>query len=312
MILPLVAFLLSVEPGPCRVTPLETADRVDRDAPPSGVPVLCYHHVSDQPQLFGISSWRFQSDLEELYEAGFYLVTLEDLENGLIQVPRGKRPLMLHFDDGWPEHLRFLEAADGGYALDPDCVLGLLESFCSEHPDFGRGATFFVSWDKVPFGQSGMVEEKLNLLLDMGYQIGNHTYRHSSFAKLAPELWEDAISLALGRFHRNLGLRACQVRTVAYPGGSLPRGTEAEARLSGLSYGGRSSVELGFLVNGEVPSLDRLLGSRNACLRVGRIDMSRYTVSKVLSWNTLMDYGWGRSSLHDPLPYRAVPLRGSR
>jgi hypothetical protein len=246
--------------------------------------------------------------MEELYRAGFYLVTLRDLENGLMQVPRGKRPLMLHFDDGWPEHLAFVEEPDNGLAVDPDCVLGMLETFCSEHPDFGKGATFYVSWDKVPFGQGDMVEEKLNLLLDLGYDVGNHTYRHSSFMKLAPELWEDAIYLALNRFHRDLGLRTCQVRTVAYPGGGLPRGTEAEARLSGLSYGGRSSVELGFLVNGEVPSLDRMLGSRNACLRVGRIDMSRYSVGKLLSWSTLMGRDWGRSSLHDPLPYRAVPL----
>ena len=301
----LAAIMMTWVPGTGTVTPLEyQALENPPDGTTTGIPVLMYHHVSDPVDgYFGLSTYRFRSDLEQLDAAGFYLITPEDLENGLMQVPADRRPVILTFDDGWQDNFSFYLAGDE-IRIDPGCAVAILEEYCDGHPDFGRGATFFISWDKVPFGQDEFVAEKLNLLMDMGYAVGNHTRRHGHFERLPWNRWHDSVVGALERFHRRLGLRTSLVSAMAYPGGRFPEGVGGEEYLAEMEFQGVQAVSMGFLANGSISSLGRLLDSPEGWYRIGRLDMSQYSVPLVLGWRNLMSASMARSDLHDPLPWR--------
>ncbi len=301
----LVSLLLAWNPQTGTATPLQYCDPDDTETiGSSGIPVLMYHHVSDPVNgYYGVSTHRFRMDLQQLDDAGFFLIGPDDISNGLMRVPPDRRPVILTFDDGWQDNLDYLTSTGGDVVLDPDCAVGILEDFCSEHPDFGHGAIFFISWDKVPFGQEEYVEDKMNLLLDLGYTIGNHTDKHTDLTRLSRNKWEMAIIEPLAKFKRRLGLRTSEISTLAYPGGRLPRHCGAEDYISSLRYDGRRAVTMGFLANGSISSFGPLLSSPEGWYRIGRLDMSQYSVAQILQWTNIMN-SQARRDLHTPLRRR--------
>ncbi len=273
--------------------------------PKSGLPILMYHHVSDPVNgVYGVSTSRLWGDLQQLHDEDFYLVVPSDIENGLTDIPDGKRPVMLTFDDGWLDNFNYITASDGSLEMDPDCVVALLNDFSELHPDFGKGALFFISWDKTPFDQYAHIREKFNYLLDSGYEIGNHTNAHAHFGSLPREQWESAINLPMEKFHNYLGIRTGMIFTLSYPGGYLSRNTGAEELIGSFEFMGVSAIRMGFLVTGSVPEVEDICSSYESWFRVGRLDMSQYSIPRVLSWSNLMQTGTQRESLHDPLRYR--------
>lgn len=303
----LLTMLLAWAPATGRASSLTYSGEDSFDTRgPSGVPVLMYHHVSDPVSgYYGVSTHRFRSDLELLDRNGFFLIGPEDINDGLMRVPPHRRPLMLTFDDGWQDNFSFTGSGES-VSIDPHCAVAILEEYCRENPDFGHGAVFFISWDKVPFGQEEFVSEKMNMLLDMGYSIGNHTDMHTDFTTLPRSKWEDAVIRPLQKFHRRLGLRTSCIHTLSYPGGRLPKDAGAEEYFSGLEFMGRQAVTMGFLANGSVSSLGPLLSSPEGWYRIGRLDMSQYSVRELLQWTNIMS-SRARDDLHDPLSRRLPP-----
>jgi len=304
----LVTLLILWSPRTGKTSPLAYTDpEPGNTSAPSGIPVIMYHHVSDPVNgHYGVSTGRLRTDLQLLDDAGFFLITSEDIENGLMQVPPDRRPLMLTFDDGWQDNFNFLITGNTT-EIDPACVVSILEDYCNEHPDFGHGATFFISWDKIPFGQEEYEAEKFNLLLDMGYSIGNHTNMHTDFTRLPRDKWENAVLLPMAKFHRRLGMRITEIFAMAFPGGRFPRGTGAEDYLAGFTFLGTQAVRIGFMANGSVSSMTSLLDSPEGWFRIGRLDMSQYSVRELLGWRNIMHAG-PRDNLHDPLRSR-IPQR---
>jgi len=303
----IISLIIMWVPETASATSLSYTDPAPSDEnAPSGIPILMYHHVSDPVDgYYGVSTARFLTDLQLLDEAGFYLITPHDLENNLMQVPPDRKPLMLTFDDGWQDNFNFI-GSGSTLEADPDCIVSILEQYSSEHPEFGHGATFYISWDKIPFGQEEYVAEKFNLLLDMGYCIGNHTNMHADFMTLPRSKWENSVALPMVKFHKRLGLRISEVFTMAYPGGRFPEGIGAEEYLAGFTFMDREIVRMGFLANGSVSSVRNLLDSDEGWFRFGRLDMSHYSVRQVLGWRNIMTAG-PRDNLHDPLRYRLPP-----
>ncbi len=213
---------------------------------------------------------------------------------------------MVTFDDGWQSQFDYVQDADGLLRIDPSCAVGIMESFCSEHPDFGRGAVFNISLDKTPFGQAEYLEQKLNFLLDNGYAIGNHTMRHRSFTGLPPELWATALTGVLTDLDRNLGMRTCEISTAAWPGGRLPEGRWVEERLGTIEYEGSPVARFGYLVDGALADLGDA-GSSGGRLRLSRVDMALYSISRLLLHNGFYRPDAWRADLHDPMPFRPVP-----
>ncbi len=299
-----VSLLLLWAPESGRITCLTYSDPdPDPDNARSGIPVLMYHHVSDPVNgYYGVSTDRLLMDLKLLDEAGFFLITPNDIENGLMQVPPDRKPVMLTFDDGWQDNFNFI-LTENSPEIDPFCAVAILEQYSADHPEFGHGATFFISWDKIPFGQQEFIMEKFNLLLDMGYSIGNHTNMHADFMRLPRSKWENAVILPMVKFHKRLGLRTSEIFTMAYPGGRFPLNAGAEEFLSEFQFMGSQAVRIGFLANGSISSMERLLNTEEGWFRIGRLDMSQYSVRQVLEWRNVMNAG-PRENLHDPLSCR--------
>ena len=268
----------------------------------SGIPVVTYHQITNHQSAYSATPAKLQTDLQKLYDAGFFLIQPIDLEEGLARVPFNRRPIMITFDDGWEDNFRYITQSNGEQIIDPDCAIAIVNSFLDEHPDFGAGVTFFISWDKVPFGNHS--EEKLNILLDMGHAIGNHSTDHLSFTKITPSHYWEQILPALDNFQNKLGLRTNSITAFAYPGGRIPRNESTVTTLAALEYQERQAITQGYLVDGAVSSFNNFYSSESGRYRVSRIDMALYSVPRLLNWSNIMVESELRPSLHDDLPWR--------
>lgn len=283
-------------PGLNYGTPPELSDYA------SGIPVITYHQITLHRSAYSATPAKLRNDLQRLYDAGFFLILPTDIEDGLGRVPFDRRPIMITFDDGWEDNFRYIDMPGGEQSIDPDCAVAIVNTFIEEHPDFGRGVVFFISWDKIPFGNH--TEEKLNAVLDMGHYIGNHSADHLAFTKIPPSRYWEQVIPALNSFQRRLGLRASGVNVFAYPGGQIPRGVNAEGTIASMEFQGRPAVIQGYLVDGAVGSLKRIYEGNE--FRISRIDMALYTVPRLLNWSNIMVESNARPSLHDDLPWRPI------
>ncbi|HOQ07307.1 MAG TPA: polysaccharide deacetylase family protein [Clostridiales bacterium] len=119
----------------------------------------------------------FRKLLETLYTSGYRLISLNDYLNGHIDVPAGCIPMVFTFDDGTAGQFSFIEE-DGQLKVNPDSAVAIMEEFNRLHPDFGLKGTFFVNLGNETFGKTGTLQQRLQYLIDRGFEIGNHTYSH--------------------------------------------------------------------------------------------------------------------------------------
>lgn len=151
------------------------------------IPVLQYHYFGPVPDDLTRTPEQFRNDLQWLYDNNFYVINIRDYLQHEINVPAGKRPVMLTFDDSSVNQFSIIKTADGQLTVDPDCAIAIMEAFFTAHPDFGRGGHFAIlpdsafswpdAWDQQEF--AGM---KLQWLIDNGYELGNHTLDHENLA----------------------------------------------------------------------------------------------------------------------------------
>lgn len=208
------------------------------------VPIIMYHDIQDYEAEWVRSRSNFRSDLERFYNLGYSLVLLSDYLNGNMNVPAGRAPLVLTFDDGTRGQFSMIES-DEGPIPDPDCAVGILLEFSRSHPDFGNAATFFVY--SSPFGAS-QVEEKFRFLIENGMEIGNHTMTHENLAYVSPEV----VAKEIGRLANEVKDK-CGYDTVslALPYGGYPKSTE---NLLTGTWDGREYENKGILLVGAEPA----------------------------------------------------------
>lgn len=157
------------------------------------VMIVMYHRLGDKNGSYLRKIDDFKSDLLRLYEEGYTLISMDDYINGTYHVPMGRTPIVLTFDDGHISNFRYLDDSDAGILqIDPECVVGIIDAFYEEHPEFGRHAIFYLNKDN-PFGQPEYLSSKLSYLIENGYEVGNHTMHHLSLAELDAEGIQEAI-----------------------------------------------------------------------------------------------------------------------
>lgn len=159
--------------------------------------VLEYHRLGYPDQRYQRSPANFRSDLQRLYDNGYYPVNFVDLVHGLPNVPAGKKPVVLTFDDSDISHFRVLE----DHTIDADTVVGILLNFHNQHPDWPTRATFFILGNDNAnyisiFGQPEWAKSKVQFLINQGMEVGSHTVNHVSLGSMTAERieWELAVS----------------------------------------------------------------------------------------------------------------------
>jgi peptidoglycan/xylan/chitin deacetylase (PgdA/CDA1 family) len=202
------------------------------------IPVLEYHLIGEPEGRWQRTPANFRADLERLLAEGYYPVNLRDLAQGnLSMVPAGKRPIVLTFDDSSIEQFRILP--DG--SVDPNSAVGILLAFHEAHPaDWPLRATFFVLQDvdvpeRILFGQPELAQQKLQMLVDWGMEVGSHTVSHANLAESSPE--EIKRQLALSQQGLKKLLPNYEVVSLSLPFGLYP---EDETLLVSGTYQGQT------------------------------------------------------------------------
>jgi peptidoglycan/xylan/chitin deacetylase (PgdA/CDA1 family) len=205
--------------------PQEPAEPVDYEAlgvnELGQIMFLMYHEIGEPEAEWVRTPDNFRKDLQALYEAGYRAVSLNDVLDGNIDVPAGTTPVVITFDDSTPGQFRFIEE-NGRLVVDPDCAVGILEEFHRQHPDFGLAATFFII-AVAPFGQEKYVQQKLDYLVEKGFEIGSHTYSHPypGLGGLSPEKARQELAYFIK--WKDQYLPDYRVRSLALPYGTYPK-----------------------------------------------------------------------------------------
>ncbi|MBK5252395.1 MAG: polysaccharide deacetylase family protein [Peptostreptococcaceae bacterium] len=198
--------------------------------------IVMYHSLSDEEKDYVRSRDNFREDLEILYEKGYRLITVADYIDGNIDIEAGMTPVVLTFDDGTLSNFGIIEE-NGEKVVDPECAVGILNSFAEEHPDFGRTAAFCL-FGTNSFGQSEYLDYKLNYLIENGFEIESHSYGHENLSELDPE----GIMKSLGKMDRIIDekVQGYTIRALALPYGGRPKDDEGRAAIAKGQFEGNS------------------------------------------------------------------------
>jgi peptidoglycan/xylan/chitin deacetylase (PgdA/CDA1 family) len=197
------------------------------------IPVLMYHLIGTGQSYLTPDQLRFHIAL--LRSHGFYPTTVKEMVEGTMEIPAGKSPVVLTFDDSSPGQYRILD--DG--TLDPDCAVGILQAEVARG-NWAPKATFFplldVNQSNVLFGQPQLAHSKLQDLVEWGYEIGSHGMTHLDFSEATAEQVRKELAGSQEQLESLIG-NGYKLFTVSPPYGEYP--SDRSLLLSG-EYEGRT------------------------------------------------------------------------
>src|SRR3990172_6341251 len=85
--------------------------------------VVMYHLIGTPESEWTRTPENLRSDIALLKSEGYYPVNVRDLASGNIDIPAGKSPVVITFDDSSPGQYRILD--DG--SVDPDSAVAILQ-----------------------------------------------------------------------------------------------------------------------------------------------------------------------------------------
>jgi peptidoglycan/xylan/chitin deacetylase (PgdA/CDA1 family) len=196
------------------------------------VPVLMHHRVlPDRTSEYDVTPKEFRAELQRLWKDGYVPITAGDYVSGKIDVPAGKKPVVMTFDDGSAS--QFGLTPDG--QVKPDTAVGIMLAFAKLHPDFPPAGTFYVNKD--PFEGGVDAPRLLRWLVQNGFEVGNHTLDHAQLNSLddegvQKELADEAKAI-------ESAVPGYTIRTMALPYGAMPNNHSLAVSGSsgGESYG---------------------------------------------------------------------------
>ena len=84
------------------------------------VPVLEYHRIGPKEERWTRTPDNFRRDLTFLHNNNYYLVNMADVAAKRFDVPAGKKPVVLTFDDSTEGQFRYLKTSQGAWKTGPD------------------------------------------------------------------------------------------------------------------------------------------------------------------------------------------------
>lgn len=205
--------------SPRQTDDLETEDfeqPVDVQANELGeIPVLMYHRVIPEPEsVYDRTPAGFRAELERLAREDYIPITTAELVAGDIDLPAGKHPVVLTFDDGDPSVLTMNNDDSPAEGTAIHTLLDVAE----EYPDFRPVASVYVNADPFRGGAAG--RRALTWLHENGFEIGNHTFGHTNLGAASADEVQSAISQ--GDEAIRAAVPGYRPRTMALPFGVRP------------------------------------------------------------------------------------------
>lgn len=184
--------------------------------------VLQYHLIGEPEGRWQRTPDNFRADIERLHRLGYTPASIIDLTLGFPDLPAGRKPAVLTFDDSDISQFRYLE--DG--SIDPDSAVGALYEFHLKHPqDWPLKGTFYTLQDvdvpeRVLFGQKELEDQKLQWLIEQGFEVASHTISHFDLKAGSDE--EIQWQLAVSQRQLEARLPGYDVRSLSLPFGNYP------------------------------------------------------------------------------------------
>lgn len=253
------------------------------------IPIVMFHRFieayeanteKDYTTTFG----EFEALLEDLYDQGFRLISMKDFIDCNISVPAGTKPMVFTFDDGSSGQFNLIEE-NGELKVNPKSAVGIMIEFSKKHPDFGLKGIFYVNMDigDNTFKGQGTLKERFEMLEDLGFEIGNHTWGHVDYYDITTA---DKVRESLGKNQEKAeeifpGLR---FYSLALPYGHRPKNESLWPDLKEGTYNGSKYSHETIMAVGAEPSVPTISKEYNSSY-VRRIRaQGRVAVDCDLTW----------------------------
>ena len=193
--------------------------------------VLEYHLIGDRNATYERERGQFRKDLQLLYDRGFRPVTMQQVLDRKLDLPRGLSPVVVTFDDASPSQFRYIER-DGQLEIDPSSGVGIWLDFTTSHPGWENRAVFCMlpgaEAGRSFFGNKGIEGQKtewrfrkVQFLQQQGFELCNHTLWHANLGKYGDAMVQEQI--ARGVMAIDSAVPGYKVRTFALPLGVWPK-----------------------------------------------------------------------------------------
>lgn len=202
------------------------------------IPILEYHLVVDEDGSYAVSRERFRAELDTLYARGYRPISLAEMIEKRIDLPRGYSPVLFVFDDASPSQFRYIEH-NGQLTIDSSSALGIWLDFARDKPDWrNRGLFCLLSGAEAGrsfFGNKGIEGQesawrfpKLQQLDSLGFELCNHTLWHARLDKYPDAFVQEQI--ARGHLAIDSAIPGYRVRAFALPLGMWPKNRALASR----------------------------------------------------------------------------------
>lgn len=273
---------------------LDSASRNREPNEMGRIPILEYHLIGAQEGRWEREHTRFRRDLELLYERGYRPVTVAELVDRRIDLPRGLSPVVFTFDDASPSQFRYIER-NGELVIDSTSAVGIWLDFHKAHPDWENKATFcllsgaeagraFFGDRNIEGQKTAWRHAKLKFLAERGFELCNHTLWHAQLSKYDDAVVQEQIArLALAVDSAVPGYR---VRTLALPLGAWPKNQVLAAKGSWTDRRSQRTIAYDhaavlLVAGGPVPSpFDPAFNA----LRLERVQIVGNSLERTLDW----------------------------
>lgn len=216
------------------------------------IPILNYHRFT--PNLWDETSGMvrylgdLKNDLQAYYDSGYSLISLDDLLNGKIRVPEGRRPLILTVDDAYFANQFSLD--EQGEVSELSAV-GAIFQFSQKHPDFGFEIAMFANFGDKHYGnlftgtrwyEADAWQQALAQAIAWGIEHHvypyNHTFRHPHLDQVADEVIQPQLAFNDEKLREYLALAghpeyvSLLSNYIALPYGSSPATDKGKEQLT--------------------------------------------------------------------------------
>jgi peptidoglycan/xylan/chitin deacetylase (PgdA/CDA1 family) len=212
------------------------------------IPILMYHgfvHNDANTDEWTLTYDQFREQLDWLVANDFVMVGLNSIIHRDIAIPAGKKPVVLTFDDASSGQYRLQRGKDGGFEVNPDTAVGILEEYKARYPEFA-GPAFFAVLSFNCFTRDddpSTCEDRLTWLVDHGYEIGNHTENHQNLSNVSLERFKQEIIEPTAWFAERVSGPNNLSDVLVLPFGAHPKDSDQERLLyEGFWYLGEQFV----------------------------------------------------------------------